>query len=316
MIGNALLGQFLSIAITLSGAVNEYLYRRHAVNFPALQTVAFYLLLTLVFLPKWLLSCSSRRRSGGRPLSVIVRGVIQARGWTYCLYAMLDCVAALLVIRAYNYTNLAVIALLSTISTPCVIVLSRIFLATRYKPMQYLGAAVCVAGIVFFSVAVGLEDSNGSGNSGESWWGGLLALASALLYAGANVIAERVTTSCSDQHDASYDSSEFLALTGAAGLAWALLGLLLLGRHEPALLLQQPASAYPLIALYVLAIFGFYAGMPVFIRRASATFFNLSLLTVNIYSALVNMVLFQDAFTWSFPTALLIVTIGILIYSF
>jgi solute carrier family 35 protein F1/2 len=212
-------------------------------------------------------------------------------------------VAALLVIRAYSFTNLAAIALLSTISTPSVILLSRIFLGTRYRPVQYAGAVVCVSGVVFFSVSLGLEAR------GDAWLGGVMAVASALVYACANVIAERVTTA------EQYDSDEFLALTGAAGLLWAVLALALFGQHEPALFLAQPASVYPLVGMYVLAVFGFYAALPMFIRRASATFFNLSLLTVNIYSALANMVLFQDAFTWSFPVALLIVTVGILIYS-
>lgn len=300
MIGTALLGQFLSLAITLSGTVNEYLFRRHHANFPVLQTVMFYLVLSAFYLPCWLL----RSRKHGSMASTLAMA-LKLHGPVYLGYAMLDCFAALLVIKAYLFTSLAVVALLSTISTPCVILLSRIFLNSRFRPLQYTGAAICVAGVVFFSVAQGLDKG-----SGDAWLGGMLALGSALLYACANVLAERLVTG------ESYDSYEFLALTGTAGLLVSLVILLIFGRDEPGALFSQPASVYPLVFLHVLAIFGFYSAMPVFIRRASATFFNLSLLTVNIYSALVNLILFQDAFTWAFPIALVIVNLGIIVYSY
>lgn len=300
MIGTALLGQFLSLAITISGTVNEYLFRRHHANFPVLQTVLFYLVLAAYYLPCWLLR-SRKHGSAASTLCIALR----LHGPVYFGYALLDCFAALLVIKAYLFTSLAVVALLSTISTPCVILLSRLLLGSRFKAAQYAGAAICVAGVVFFSVAQGLEQG-----SGDAWLGGLLALGSALFYACANVLVERLVAA------ESYDAYEFLALTGTAGLLLSLLILLLAGGGEAAALLAQPPSVYPLVLLHVLAIFGFYSAMPVFIRRASATFFNLSLLTVNIYSALVNLVLFQDAFTWAFPLALIIVNFGIIVYSY
>jgi solute carrier family 35 protein F1/2 len=210
------------------------------------------------------------------------------------------------VIKAYLFTNLAVIALLSTISTPCVIVLSRLFLGTHYRALQYIGATICVSGVVFFSISFGVDTlSSGS----DAWLGCLLALSSALVYAGSNVLAEQLTVGDS------YDSDEFLAMTGVAGLAWSVLYLLASGLMELSQFPSQPAPVIALVFLYALSIFCFYTALPLFLRRASATLFNLSLLTVNIYSALVNMALFEDSFTWSFPVALLIVTVGILVYS-
>lgn len=305
MIGNALLGQFLSVAITLSGAVNEYLARRYKVNFPALQTVLFYLLLSIVYTPKWLLK--RRRKEPHTPTSEVIRRVWNVKGLWYTGYAFLDCIAAILVIRAYLFTNLAIVALLSTISTPCVIVLSRLFLGTQYRPLQYAGAIICVSGVIFFSVNLGLQTM---AEGGDTWLGGLLALGSALVYAGSNVLAERLTSGDS------YDSDEFLAMTGVAGLAWSMLYMLASGLSELGLFIAQPSPVIALIFLYALSIFGFYSVLPLFLRLASATLFNLSLLTVNIYSALVNMALFQDTFTWSFPISLLIVSVGILVYSY
>lgn len=300
-IGNALLGQFLSLTITLSGTVNEYLYRRHNVNFPALQTVLFYLLLALFYVPKWLWNSRKERSASA---FVTLSMAVKTRFLWYSGYALLDCIASLLVIKSYIYTNLATVALLSTFSTPCVIVLSRIFLRAKYRPLQYTGAAICVAGVVLFSVSLGLETSK------AGLYGGLLAIGSAIVYACANVMAEGMVKV--DEHD----STEFLALTGTSGFLWSLLVLLIFGWDEPGALLAQPSSVYPLVILHILAIFGFYSGLPFFIRRASATFFNLSLLTVNIYSALVNLVLFRDSFTWSFPIALIVVNVGILVYSY
>lgn len=305
MIGNALLGQFLSVTITLSGAVNEYLARRYSVNFPALQTVLFYLLLAIVYTPKWLIK--RRRKDPSLSVSEIIRTVWKDKGLWYTGYALLDCIAAVLVIKAYLFTNLAVVALLSTISTPCVIVLSRLFLGTKYRVLQYIGAGICVSGVVFFSVCLGLDTAL---TGKDDWLGAVLALASALVYAGSNVLAERLTSG--DM----YDSDEFLAMTGVAGLTWSLLYMLASGLPELSLFLSQPPPVIALIFIYAVSIFAFYSVLPQFLRVASATLFNLSLLTVNIYSALVNMALFQDAFTWSFPIALLIVTVGILVYSY
>lgn len=297
-----LLGQFLSACITVSGACNDYLFRRFNVNLPATGMILFYLLLSSFYLSRWL--WQARGKTGSSP-SVVFGAALRDKGWWYFGYGLLDCVSALLVVSAYAYTNLATVALLSAVSTPGVIILSRIFLRRKYTLLQYTGATVCIGGVVLFSVSLGLSQQR------DAWIGAAFALTSALTYAVANVMAEKLTAG------EDYEADEFLGLIGGFGLFWTLVYMVVVGgRTELAGIWSHPLPVYGFILIHVAALFGFYSVLPLFIKRASATMFNLSLLTTNIYSVLVNMLVFRDAFSLFLPVSLLVVTIGILIYSY
>jgi len=52
------------------------------------------------------------------------------------------------VVKAYQYTSLTSVMLLDCWSIPCVIVLTWIFLKTKYGLRKFIGVGVCVAGLV------------------------------------------------------------------------------------------------------------------------------------------------------------------------
>ena len=52
------------------------------------------------------------------------------------------------VVKAYQYTSLTSVMLLDCWAIPCVILLTWIFLKTKYGWMKLFGAGVCVAGLV------------------------------------------------------------------------------------------------------------------------------------------------------------------------
>lgn len=293
--GTIALGQLLALSVTASGYINELLARSYNCSLPTVQAALLYGTLAVVYLGRWL-CCGGRR--------VNLRAVCAERGGAYLLYSLLDFVSTVLVIQAYAYTSISVIALLQTVSTPAVIVLSRLCLGTRFRALQYAGAGLCVAGVVFLSVSLGLQSSQ------NTLYGCLLSVGSALVYAVSNVLAEWQL----DNPEAS--PAEFLALLGTGGTVWSLACLGLLRRAEALDYVAQPLPVHALVALYLVAIFGFYSLLPVFLRRASATLFNLSLFTISIYSALVNHFVFADAMVWSFPAAFLVITAGILLYSY
>jgi solute carrier family 35, member F1/2 len=51
-------------------------------------------------------------------------------------------------VKAYQYTSLTSVMLLDCWSIPCVIVLTWIFLKTKYGLRKFIGVGVCVAGLI------------------------------------------------------------------------------------------------------------------------------------------------------------------------
>ncbi len=288
------LGQVLSLCITSSGAITEYIFRKYELNLCGIQTLSFYSLLACVYLMKWY---SSKKNN--------ILATIKLKGKVHSIYSLIDCISSVLLIKAYSYTTLSIIGLLSTVSTPCVIFLSYFFLKSRYRVQQYAGAVVCLVGIIYLFVSLGLDSGS------TPWLGGFLAILSAVLYSCGNILAEKLISSSE-----TYKSDEFLALIGGAGVVWSLLFLLMFRTNEIYELQSQPLSVYICILAYSICLLLFYSVFPLFLELASATLFNLSLFTVNIYSALINHFLFDDHFSWSFPVAFFIVSIGILLYTF
>lgn len=306
MIVNLVLGQILSLLITASGALNQFLSERWDVNFCGTQTLLLYLSLTLVYLPRWILAL---RRQGHQTFGQVVR----QRGPTYAVYSLLDCLAALLTTKAYVHTSIAVVSLVSTVSTPAVIILSAMFLGTTYRRSQYFGAALCISGIAVLSFSLGFDLASDQKDA-KNGLGAILALCSALFYAVANVLAEKMVSSPSGSPTTT-ESGEFLAMVGASGSVWAAAAM---AWHwtEPALLLSQSWHVWALVLVNVLCILAFYALLPTFLRLASATLFNLSLFTTTIYSAIVNYFIFKQSLLWSYPASFVIIAVGLAVYSF
>jgi solute carrier family 35, member F1/2 len=51
-------------------------------------------------------------------------------------------------VKSYQYTSLTSVMLLDCWSIPCVIVLTWVFLKTKYGLRKFLGVGVCVAGLI------------------------------------------------------------------------------------------------------------------------------------------------------------------------
>jgi drug/metabolite transporter (DMT)-like permease len=60
-------------------------------------------------------------------------------------------------VKAYAYTSLLSIMLLDAWSTPCVVILSIIFLKIRFHWSQYLAVLICLGGIAVIIVSDFLE---------------------------------------------------------------------------------------------------------------------------------------------------------------
>ncbi|KAH7663925.1 Solute carrier family 35 member SLC35F1/F2/F6 protein [Dioscorea alata] len=89
------------------------------------------------------------------------------------------------VVKAYQYTSLTSVMLLDCWSIPSVILLTWLFLNTKYRFRKFVGVAVCVAGLVL--VVFSDVHSRDRGRGSDPVKGDVLVLSGAMLYAVSNV---------------------------------------------------------------------------------------------------------------------------------
>lgn len=300
--GNGILGQILSLCLTAGGTISHKLYHTYGLDVAAMQMALVYLNVAIMF---WLaLVHFSVEYFWARKL----RTKIIATG----LISLLDTAASLLVIHAVAYVNLPMRALLSTISTPVVMTLSRIFLRTNYKLLSVFGASLAVGGVVFASVSqlstVASGDLKAHLSSDILLGYGMCSL-SAVLYGISNVYTEWVTKSGGSL-------LEYLALSSTFSTAWSmvyLLGFRIEELSSVKMFLTSIAGVYLCICCLSLTLF--YSLLPIVMLRSSATLFNLSLLTTNFYSLVVGYWLFGDVIDLSFFISFVMVMLGLILFN-
>ncbi|KAF9598053.1 hypothetical protein IFM89_024040 [Coptis chinensis] len=140
----------------------------HGVKTPLSQSFFTYLSLALVYTPILL---SQRRK-------------LLVPWYWYALAGFIDVQANYLVIKAYQYSSITSVTLLDCFTIPWVMVLTWIFIGTRYSLGQFFGAALCIGGL---SLVV-LSDAKESGSGGKNpIVGDLLVIGGTLGYAISNV---------------------------------------------------------------------------------------------------------------------------------
>uniref|UniRef100_J3MUV5 Uncharacterized protein n=1 Tax=Oryza brachyantha TaxID=4533 RepID=J3MUV5_ORYBR len=176
------LGQFVSLLITSTGFSSSELARR-GINAPTSQSLLNYILLALVY--------------GGiliyrrQPLTIkwyyyLILGIIDVEA-NYIVYVAKRAKSLVVytVVKSYQYTSLTSVMLLDCWSIPCVIVLTWIFLKTKYGLRKFIGVGVCVAGLILvvFSDVHASDRAKGP----NPLKGDLLVIFGSMLYACSNV---------------------------------------------------------------------------------------------------------------------------------
>lgn len=180
--GHVILGQVLSLCLTGAGIMTRELLGRYSLDPIAGQSLVVYAVLAVIY---WIfLVHLSVDYFGTRNLRRRIPMILPI--------SLLDTVANTLVLKAYGLLSLATVALLSTVSTPTVMVLSRIVLKSRYSLHHFLGAFVALLGAVG---ACMLDESGSSlvaaGTTNVFALGVALSLTSAILYGASNVLTEK-----------------------------------------------------------------------------------------------------------------------------
>jgi len=194
-----ILGQALALLITTTGLCSQMLAMR-GVAIPTAQSLVNYILCAIVFIPIFLLRRPRKRRF-----------CLNARWWVYPFLALFDVEANYTVVKAYQFTTISSVVLLSgCLVTPCVMLLSRLCLGSRYTIKHFMAVLVSLGGVVLLVLTETYFHSSGSPiPPAVLALGDALCAISALCYAVSNVGMERLVKAL--------DWMEFLGMMGLFG---------------------------------------------------------------------------------------------------
>ncbi|XP_061340304.1 uncharacterized protein LOC133286829 isoform X2 [Gastrolobium bilobum] len=167
VLGLILLGQLVSFSIALM-SLSSSLIAQLGVDAPLTQSLSTYASLALVY---------------GSILLYRHHKPLVSWYW-YLLLGFVDVQGNYLVNKAYQYTSITSVTLLDCWTIPWVLILTWIFLGTRYSLWQLSGAALCVLGLCL----VILSDTwVGGGGGSRPILGDVLVIAGTLFYGISNV---------------------------------------------------------------------------------------------------------------------------------
>jgi solute carrier family 35 protein F1/2 len=304
-----LLGQLLALFIAITASASTALANA-GLSFPALQSSLNYFLLAIIY--------GSLRLLRGLALKPLTRP-----WWQYAVLAFLDVEANFLVVLAFRYSSVTSITLLDCWSIPVALALTRILSLAAYKKGHYGGASLCILGLAVL-VATDRHFAGGSSGGGNreqpssnkfSFWGDMLVILGASLYAGCNVLQEHLL--------GDVEPSELLCMLGCFGLVLSICQSVLTAEvqtvlHYPATWPALGVILGPWIA-YGVSMFAFYSLVPYELQWGGAAILNLSLLSSDLWSALARLTFFggfSALSALSFLVAFLFVAAGIALYSY
>jgi len=213
------------------------------------------------------------------------RRPLQVRWWLYAAVAVFDVQGNYLLVKAYQYTTINSVQLLDCGTIFMVMVLSKVMFKTVFSWAHLVSTAVCLLGLCLLMVSDFLTQRYDEATASAPWMGDVLVLCGCACYAVSNIFQEHVVKT--------FDVLEFLAMLGIFGSVVSGVQMLLLEREQ----LSTLDAANPWIWVYLLgfgaSLFGLYVLTPWLLRRTSAVFLNLSLLTADFWSVLVATFIFN-----------------------
>lgn len=281
------LGQFLSLLITSTGFSSSELAKK-GINVPTSQSFLNYVLLAIVY--------------GG--IMLYRRKPLKAKWYYYVLLGIVDVEANFLVVKAYQYTSITSVMLLDCWSIPCVMLLTWLFLKTKYRFAKITGVVVCVAGlvmVVFSDVHAGDRAGGSKPSVGDA-----LVIAGATLYAVSNVSEEFLVKNA--------DRVELMSMLGLFGAFVSAIQMSILERHELKSIHWSSGAVLPFVGFSV-AMFLFYSFVPVLLKANGSTMLNLSLLTSDMWAVLIRIFAYHEKVDWMYFVAFAGVCVGLVIYS-
>ncbi|XP_078181851.1 uncharacterized protein LOC144575539 isoform X2 [Carex rostrata] len=281
------LGQIISFSLAVTSFTSS-LIANLGTDAPLTQSFFTYLSLSLVYAPILLY----HRRKLLVPL------------YWYIGLAFVDVQANFLVVKAYQYSSITSVTLLDCWTIPWVMILTWIVLKTRYSVWQFIGAGICVVGLVLVLFSDAGVSSGGGGS--RPLLGDALVIAGTLCYALSNVTEEYCVKK--------KDRVEVVAMLGVFGV---LISALQISIFEKKILeeVKWTPTMISLFAGFAASTFLFYNIVPFVLQMSGATLFNLSLLTSDMWAVLIRVFFYHQQVDWLYYLAFGVVAIGLIIYS-
>ncbi|MCP9264130.1 Solute carrier family 35 member F2 [Dirofilaria immitis] len=265
---NIVYGQILSLCLCGTSVGSQLLSNRR-VNTPTAQSFLNYFLLSSIY---GTLLVFRKGENAFLP-------VLRQRGWRYLLLALIDVEANYIIVYAYQFTNLNSIQLLDCSTIPMVLLLSWLFLSTRYLLTHIIGVGICLLGITVLIWADALEGKEGSGDNRVL--GDILCLTGSILYAVSNVGEEFLVKQNS--------RLEYLGMVGLFGSIISGIQL----QHRELALINWSSTIIVFYLLFAACMFLFYSMVSVVVQKSSALMFNLSVLTADFYALVFGLFMFN-----------------------
>ncbi|CAI0469446.1 unnamed protein product [Linum tenue] len=282
-----LLGQAVSLFLALSG-FSTSLLATMGFDAPVTQSCFGYFSLATVY--------------GG--ILLHRRHKLQVSWYLYLLVGFLEVQANFLRTKAYQFSSITSVTLLVCFTIPWAIILTRVFLGTRYSILQLVGSALCVVGLAL----VLLSDADGGGGGSMPLLGDTLVIGASIFFAFSNVGQEFIVK------DRGQMEMEMLSMLGVFGFLFSLVELshlcLTNKPHFACMCFQIWA-----IAGYTLSMFCSYSMIPWILKWSGATMFNLSILTSNMWAVVIRTFFYQQKVDWLYFLAFAVVILGLVIYS-
>ncbi|OVA03583.1 Solute carrier family 35 member SLC35F1/F2/F6 [Macleaya cordata] len=280
------LGQVVSLNLAITSFTSSFLANLN-VDAPLTQSLFTYCFLALVYTPIFLY----RRQKMLVPW------------YWYLLLGFIDVQGNFLVVQAYQYSSITSVTLLDCWTTPWVMILTWIFIGTRYTLCQFFGAAMCVAGLCL----VLLSDSGVGGSGGKNpLLGDGLVVAGTLCYAMSNVGEEYCVKK--------KDLVEVLSMLGIFGLLVSICQILLVERNNLEAIKWSP-EIISLFGGFALSTFTFYSIVPYVLKLGGSALFNLSLLTSDLWAVIIRIFVYHQKINWLYYLSIVVVALGLIIYS-
>ncbi|GMY25176.1 solute carrier family 35 member F2-like [Fagus crenata] len=280
------LGQVVSFVLALSSFTSS-LIATLGVDAPLTQTLFPYFFLGFVY---------------GIVLLYRRKRLLVSWYW-YLLLGFVDVQGNYLVNKAFQFSSITSVTLLDCWTIPWVIILTWIFLATRYSLWQLFGAALCIVGLglVFLSDA-----GVGGGDGSKPLLGDVLVVAGTVFYAMSNVGEEFCVKK--------KDRIEVVSMIGVYGFLVSVVEISIVERKT----LESVEWSTDIILAFVgygLSTFMLYSLAPFVLKLSGATMFNLSILTSDMWAVVIRIFFYHQQVDWLYYLSFAIVCIGLVIYS-
>lgn len=269
--------QICSLILSGAGTVLSFQYTISGDTVPILTLFCCYSIMFLITVWMW--------RPSKTPwwAWIIVGTIGVADDWT--------------AVAAYNYTSLASAMLLVTTVIFWVAPISYFVFGRKINWIQAIAMVIAIVGVSMVLVAQGTEGSHLKGN--------LLSLLSAILYAISSVLQEKLIKDDSKR--------VYVSRYSLVTMLW---GAILTGSVEHKLIKNFNWNYKSILLMlgYALLLAMFYLSVPIVLEHSNASVFNISMLTSNFYSLLIDILVFNGDKSWLYLVGFVCIPIAVFLF--